>query len=113
MARNHRPVDGKQKKFWQQYGSNNKEVTTTASLFDPLGYLTSTTVKMRLFLQNLWIQEKGWGDQLKNEDIETGQKIIAEIKELSTTSVPRHIGGENPRFLCFYDALEKAYVTAI
>ena len=52
-------------------------LTAIASLFDPLGYLTPTTVKMRLFLQNLWIQEKGWDDQLKNKNIETWQKIIA------------------------------------
>ena len=68
-------------------------LTTIVSLFDPLEYLTPTTVKMRLFLQNLWIQEKEWDDQLKNEDIETWQKVM---KELSTISVPRHMGGENP-----------------
>ena len=68
-------------------------LTTIVSLFDPLEYLTPTTVKMRLFLQNLWIQEKEWDDQLKNEDIETWQKVM---KELSTISVPRHSGGENP-----------------
>ena len=82
-------------------------------MFDPLGYLTPTTVKMRLFLQNLWIQEKVWEYQLENEDIETRQEIIAEIKELSTISVPRYIGGENPQLVCFCDASEKAYATAI
>ena len=46
-------------------------LTTIASLFDPLRYLTPAIVKMRLFLQNLWIQGKGWGDHLKNEDIQT------------------------------------------
>ena len=35
------------------------------------------------------------------------------MKELSTISVPRHIGRENPQFICFCDASEKAYVTAI
>ena len=65
---------------------------------------------MRLFLQNLWIQEKGWDDQLKNENIETWQKTIAEMKELSTISVPRHVEGE---LLCLCDASEKAYATAI
>ena len=82
-------------------------------MFDPLRYLIPTTVKMRLFLQNLWIQEKVWEYQLENEDIETRQEIIAEIKELSTISVPRYIGGENPQLVCFCDASEKAYATAI
>ena len=83
------------KKFDNSMTATTKRqvLTTIASLFDPLGYLTPTTVKMRLFLQNLWIQEKEWDDQLKNEDIETWQKVM---KELSTISVPRHMGGENP-----------------
>ena len=88
-------------------------LTAIASLFHPLGYLTPTTVKMRLFLQNLWIQEKGWDDQLENEDIETWQKTITEMRELSTISVPRHIGDKTPQLLCFCDVSEKAYLTAI
>ena len=68
-------------------------LTTIVSLFDPLGYLTLTTVKMRLFLQNFWIQEKEWDDKLKKEDNEIWQKVM---KELSTISIPRHIGDENP-----------------
>ena len=88
-------------------------LTGIASLFDPLGYLTPTTVKMRLFLQNLWIQEKGWDDQLENEDIETWQKTITEMRGLSTISVPGHIGDETPQLLCFCDVSEKAYPTAI
>ena len=86
--------------------------TTIASLFHPLGYLTPTTVKMRLFLRNLWIHEKEWDDQLENEDIETWQKVMAEMKELSS-SVPKHIGGENPQLICFCDTSQKASATAI
>ena len=88
-------------------------LTTITSLFDPLGCLTPTTVKMRLFLQNLRIQEKRRDDQLKNEDIKTWLKMIAEMKESSTISVPRHTGGENRQLLCFCDASEKAYTTVI
>ena len=33
--------------------SKRQVLTTIASLFDPLGYLTPTTVKMKLFLRNL------------------------------------------------------------
>ena len=64
------------KKFDNSITATTKRqvLTTISLLFDPLGYLTPTTVKMGLFLQNLQIQEKGWDDQLKNEDIETWQK---------------------------------------
>ena len=57
------------KKFDNNMAATTKRqvLTTIASLFDPLEYLTSATVKMRLFLQNLWIRENGWDDHLKNE----------------------------------------------
>ena len=35
------------------------------------------------------------------------------MKELSIISVPRHIGGENLQLICFCDASEKTYATAI
>ena len=35
------------------------------------------------------------------------------MKEVSTISVLRHIGGENPQLLYFCDASDKTYATAI
>ena len=61
--------------------------------------LTPTTIKMRLLLQNLWIWEKGWDDQLENEEIKSWKKIIADMKELSTISVPRLPDGETSQLL--------------
>ena len=77
------------KKFDNSMTSTTKRqiLTTIALLFDPHGYLVPTTMKMRLSLQNLWIQEKGWDDQLENEDIKAWQKIIAEMKKLYTISI--------------------------
>ena len=61
--------------------------------------LTPTTIKMRLLLQNLWIWEKRWDDQLENEEIKSWKKIIADMKELSTISVPRLLDGETSQLL--------------
>ena len=61
--------------------------------------LTPTTIKMRLLLQNLWIWEKGWDDQLENKEIKSWKKIIADMKELSTISVPRLLDGETSQLL--------------
>ena len=44
-------------------------LASIASFFDPLGYLSPTTMKMRLFLQKLWNKEKNWDDIMDKEDI--------------------------------------------
>ena len=77
------------KKFDNSMTSTTKRqiLTIIALLFDPHGYLVPATMKMRLSVQNLWIQEKGWDDQLENKDIKAWQKIIAEMKKLYTISI--------------------------
>ena len=72
--------------------TNYNEDETSSSLIP-------TTIKMRLLLQNLWIWEKGWDDQLENEEIKSWKKIIADMKELSTISVPRLLDGETSQLL--------------
>ena len=43
-------------------------LASIASLFDPLGYLSPTTMKMRLFLEKLWNKEKDWDDTMDKKD---------------------------------------------
>ena len=75
-----------------------------ASLFDPRGYLSPTTMKMRLFLQKLWNKEKDWDDIMDNKDTGKWRQIVEETKELSTIEIPRYIGGKNSQLTCFWDA---------
>ena len=112
MGHNQEPVDGRHKKVWQQCDSNNKKAISNHNRFivSPTWISYSYYSEDELFLRNLWIHEKEWDDQLENEDIETWQKVMAEMKELSS-SVPKHTGGENPQLICFCDTSEKASAT--
>ena len=47
------------------------------------------------------------------EDIGKWRQIVEETKELSTIEVPRYIGGKNSQLICFCDASEDSYATAI
>ena len=84
-------------------------LTTIVSLFDPLEYLTPTTVKMRLFLQNLWIQEKEWDDQLKRGHWNMAKSHEGTIYHFCTEAYGRWKSITS--LIC--DASEKAYATAI
>ena len=50
---------------------------------------------------------------MDGKEIEAWQSIIEEAKELSTITVPRYLGFKGAKLICFCDASEKAYATAI
>ena len=93
--------------------SKRQVLASIASLFDPLGYLSPTTMKMRLFLQKLWTKEKKSDDTMEDDEIEKWKQIVEETKELSTIEIPRYIGSKNNQLICFCDASKNAYATAI
>ena len=93
--------------------TKRKVLASIAPLFDPLEYLSPTTMKMRLFSQKLWNKEKDWNDTMDKEDTGKSRQIIEETKEVSTIEVPRYIGGKNSQLICFCDASKDAYATAI
>ena len=110
MGHNHRPVDGKHKNFDSSMTNNNKKASSNYNRF----VVGPTWISYAYYSEDeTFSGKKNEDHQLKNEDIETWQRIIAEMKELSTISVPWYIGGEKAQLLCFCDASEKAYAIAI
>ena len=102
-------------KFYKRMVATTKRevLASIASLYDPLGYLAPVTMKMRLFLQQLWNKEKDWDDQMDKEDIESWRQIVEEANALTSIDVPRYIGKEKSQLICFCDASKNAYATAI
>ena len=102
-------------KFMKMSPSTTKRqvLTTIASLFDPLGYLSPATMKMRLFLEKLWNKGIDWDDDIEQSDIEVWRKMLDDLKGLSEVSVPRYIGNYDSQLICFCDASKDAYATVI
>ena len=97
----------------EQAKTKREVLATLASIFDPLGMITPVTLKMKLFLQELWEKEKEWGERLSSEEITTWKGIMTDLNEISSIHLPRFVGNGSSQLLCFCDSSSKAYATAI
>ena len=52
----------------EQAKTKREVLTTSASIFDLLGMIKPVTLKMKLFLQELWEKEKEWDERLNRTD---------------------------------------------
>ena len=85
MGHNHGPVDGKHKNFDSSMTNNNKKASSNYNRF----VVGPTWISYAYYSEDeTFSGKKNEDHQLKNKDIETWQRIIAEMKELSTISVP-------------------------
>ena len=84
-----------------------------ASISNLLRYLITITIKIRLFLKQLWSQNKDWDDTMKEENLETWRQIISETKGSSLIQINRHVTIEQSPLFCFCDASKDAYAMSI
>lgn len=73
-------------------GSITKRIVLSkiATLFDPLGLLSPTLVKPKVFLQNLWNHSYKWDDQISPELKSEFERIIANMK-YDEIKIPRRL----------------------
>ncbi|XP_046428619.1 uncharacterized protein LOC124183742 [Neodiprion fabricii] len=64
-------------------------LSETASLFDPLGFISPITVKAKAFLQELWLAKLHWDDKLPVQLQEKWLRFQASLSDLSLISLPR------------------------
>lgn len=87
-----------------------------ARLFDPLGWLTPTTIFAKMFLQDLWRTKLSWDDNLPDSLQNTWTEYEEQLKELNSISIPRHLGSfKNSKLTLvgFADASCKAYAACV
>ena len=93
--------------------SKRQVLAHIASIFDPLGYLLPTTMKMRLFLKQLWNDNKDWDDIMTEEQCQVWKQLIQDTNELPSVEFSRYIGSKDSQLFCFSDASKDAYAAAI
>ena len=97
----------------EQAKTKREVLTTLASIFYPLGMITPATLKMKLFLQELWKKGKEWDERLSSEEITTWKGIMTDLNGISSIHLPRFVGNASSQLLCFCESSSKAYATAI
>ncbi|XP_043062888.1 uncharacterized protein LOC122319553 [Drosophila yakuba] len=87
-----------------------------AKLFDPAGWLASFIVRAKIFMQEIWLQELGWDENIPNELFQRWLNFLRSYSVLEQIRIPRWLSF-HPEFkvehhgLC--DASQKAYGAAI
>ncbi|XP_068738547.1 uncharacterized protein [Montipora capricornis] len=103
-------------------GSHNfsSEVTTkreamqsVSKIYDPLGLFSPATLNSKLFIQELWKQEKDWEETFSQSHQQEWSKICESLTTWSSQSLHRYIGGDKHKLFCFTDASAKAYSAAV
>ena len=97
----------------EQAKTKREVLTTLASTFYTLGMITPATLKMKVFLQELWEKEKEWDERLSSEEITTWKGIMTDLNGISSIHLPRFVGNASSQLLCFCESSSKAYATAI
>ena len=88
-------------------------LAATMSTSNPLSWLTPSTIVMKIFLQEFWEKGKEWDEKMSDEEIKRWKEIIGGFEYITDIHVPRFAGNGPAQLLCFCDASNKVYATAI
>lgn len=86
----------------------------TASIYDPLGLFQPCTLRLKIFLRELWNNNANWDDAIEEKFREKWTLLHTEISPIFDIQIPRHINrSENSSLVVFTDASAEAYAVAV
>ena len=90
----------------------------TATLFDPLGFLSPFMVRAKMFMQQAWLDALAWDEVLPSEQKEEWRSWFAELPLLEEIKIPRCLKDTSTQEVSialhtFSDASERAYTAAV
>ena len=98
-----------------QYTKRNV-LRSTATIFDPMGFLAPFVVRAKLLLQQAWVLALDWDEPLTNELQEAWRQWFGELVMLPETKIPRCLKTApmvTNMEIHSSDASEKAYSAAV
>ena len=88
-----------------QPATTKREVlAATMSIFHSLGWLTSSTIVIKIFFLELWEKGREWDGKMLHEEIKRWKKIIGGLEYTTDIHISRFVGNNPAQFLRFCDA---------
>ena len=103
-------------KWGVQHWTKRTVLKTTASTYDPMGYLSPITVNARTVIQKLWTLKLDWDDPIPDDIAEMWLAALQNLLEVDKITIPRWAGyapGDDFELHCFCDASELAVACII
>ncbi|GFS70155.1 uncharacterized protein TNCV_2199891 [Trichonephila clavipes] len=90
-------------------------LSQSARLFDPLGFLTSCTVSIKIFYQQLWLLKLDWDSPLPEALATKWKTFQKEFEQVCSIHIPRwiHTASQQITLHGFCDVSELAYASVI
>ena len=90
----------------------------TASIFDPLGFLSPFVVRLKLLFQTLCCNGVGWDEPLEGKSFKLWNEFLSELTILNQIRIPRCYFDKDVTPAClelhgFSDASEHAYAAVL
>ena len=93
--------------------TKREALQSVSRIYDPLGLFSPATTNAKLFIQELWKQEKHWDETFSQSSQQEWNKIYESLTPLSSQPLPRYVGGDEHKLFCFTDASAKAYSAVV
>ncbi|GFY06137.1 integrase catalytic domain-containing protein [Trichonephila clavipes] len=99
-----------------QVSTKRQMLSIIARIFDPLGFVSPSTIILKIILQDLWKAGLDRDDEISSDILNRWNRFQAEISCLKQIKVPRYVQTQNAKH-CeihgFCDASSKAYSAVI
>lgn len=101
-----------------QVQSKRQLLSNIAKIYDPLGFLSPTTILAKILIQEVWSQNLNWDEKLTDDILKRWSKFASELQLLSTIKIPRkltesELQPQEVEMHGFCDSSPKAYAAVI
>jgi len=76
-------------KLCPEFVTKRVVLSVISSIFDPTGLLGPVIVRYKIFIQQLWLRQICWDEELPHDLQETWKKLYRQLPALNSMSIPR------------------------